>query len=74
MCVLVHLLLVLDLVVDGTAPWQRLTRLVARRAIMEHAYYASFGYQITSFFAISSRYGASLSSSRSSSHSRTGPR
>lgn len=30
---------------------------------MEHAYYASFGYQITSFFAISSRYGAPLSSS-----------
>ncbi|SCV68063.1 BQ2448_184 [Microbotryum intermedium] len=28
-------------------------------AIMEHAYYASFGYQITSFFAASSRYGAS---------------
>lgn len=27
---------------------------------MEHAYYASFGYQITSFFAISSRYGASF--------------
>lgn len=27
------------------------------RAIMEHAYYASFGYQITSFFASSSRYG-----------------
>lgn len=26
-------------------------------AIMEHAYYGSFGYQITSFFAISSRYG-----------------
>ncbi|CAI9725336.1 4-alpha-glucan-branching enzyme-like [Octopus vulgaris] len=26
-------------------------------AIMEHSYYASFGYQITSFFAISSRYG-----------------
>src|ERR1700744_3184292 len=26
-------------------------------AIMEHAYYASFGYQITSFFAPSSRYG-----------------
>lgn len=26
-------------------------------AVMEHAYYASFGYQITSFFAISSRYG-----------------
>ncbi|RKP09697.1 glycogen branching enzyme [Thamnocephalis sphaerospora] len=26
-------------------------------AIMEHAYYASFGYQVTSFFAISSRYG-----------------
>lgn len=26
-------------------------------AIMEHAYYASFGYQITNFFAISSRYG-----------------
>lgn len=26
-------------------------------AIMEHAYYASFGYQITSFFAISSRFG-----------------
>ncbi|CAO3630115.1 unnamed protein product [Cunninghamella blakesleeana] len=26
-------------------------------AIMEHAYYASFGYQVTSFFAPSSRYG-----------------
>ena len=26
-------------------------------AIMEHAYYASFGYQITSFYAASSRYG-----------------
>ncbi|SJL02291.1 probable 1,4-alpha-glucan-branching enzyme [Armillaria ostoyae] len=26
-------------------------------AIMEHAYYASFGYQVTSFFAISSRCG-----------------
>ncbi|KAF3941224.1 hypothetical protein ABW19_dt0206043 [Dactylella cylindrospora] len=26
-------------------------------AVMEHAYYASFGYQITSFFAVSSRYG-----------------
>lgn len=26
-------------------------------AIMEHAYYASFGYQVTSFFATSSRYG-----------------
>ncbi|THH12395.1 hypothetical protein EW145_g69 [Phellinidium pouzarii] len=26
-------------------------------AIMEHAYYASFGYQVTNFFAISSRYG-----------------
>lgn len=26
---------------------------------MEHAYYASFGYQITSFFASSSRYGRS---------------
>ncbi|OCK95538.1 glycoside hydrolase family 13 protein [Cenococcum geophilum 1.58] len=26
-------------------------------AIMEHAYYASFGYQINSFFAASSRYG-----------------
>jgi 1,4-alpha-glucan branching enzyme len=29
-------------------------------AIMEHAYYASFGYQVTSFFACSSRYGNSL--------------
>jgi 1,4-alpha-glucan branching enzyme len=29
-------------------------------AIMEHAYYASFGYQVTSFFAASSRYGMSL--------------
>ena len=27
-------------------------------AIMEHAYYASFGYQVTSFFAVSSRFGA----------------
>lgn len=26
-------------------------------AIMEHAYYGSFGYQVTSFFASSSRYG-----------------
>lgn len=26
-------------------------------AIMEHAYYASFGYQVTNFFAISSRFG-----------------
>ncbi|KAH8118474.1 glycoside hydrolase [Phellopilus nigrolimitatus] len=26
-------------------------------AAMEHAYYASFGYQVTSFFAVSSRYG-----------------
>jgi len=26
-------------------------------AIQEHAYYASFGYQVTSFFASSSRYG-----------------
>jgi 1,4-alpha-glucan branching enzyme len=26
-------------------------------AIMEHAYYASFGYQVTSFFAPSSRFG-----------------
>lgn len=34
------------------------TRLILLdRAIMEHAYYASFGYQITSFFASSSRYG-----------------
>lgn len=27
-------------------------------AVMEHAYYASFGYQVTSFFAASSRYGS----------------
>ncbi|CAF4611937.1 unnamed protein product [Rotaria sp. Silwood1] len=26
-------------------------------AIMEHSYYASFGYQVTNFFAASSRYG-----------------
>jgi 1,4-alpha-glucan branching enzyme len=26
-------------------------------ALVEHAYYASFGYQVTSFFAASSRYG-----------------
>lgn len=26
-------------------------------AVMEHAYYASFGYQVTSFFAVSSRFG-----------------
>ena len=30
---------------------------VQMMAIMEHAYYASFGYQVTSFFAVSSRYG-----------------
>ncbi len=28
-------------------------------AIMEHPYYASFGYQVTNFFAASSRYGKS---------------
>ena len=27
-------------------------------AVMEHAYYASFGYQISNFFAASSRYGS----------------
>ena len=27
-------------------------------AVMEHAYYASFGYQVNSFFAASSRYGS----------------
>lgn len=27
-------------------------------AIMEHAYYASFGYQVNNFFAASSRYGS----------------
>ncbi|KAI0005161.1 glycoside hydrolase superfamily [Russula compacta] len=27
-------------------------------AIMEHAYYASFGYQVTNFFAASSRFGS----------------
>ena len=26
-------------------------------AVMEHPYYASFGYQVSSFFAVSSRYG-----------------
>ncbi|CAK9300586.1 unnamed protein product, partial [Gordionus sp. m RMFG-2023] len=26
-------------------------------AVMEHAFYASFGYQVTSFFAVSSRFG-----------------
>ncbi|RDD42002.1 1,4-alpha-glucan-branching enzyme [Trichoplax sp. H2] len=26
-------------------------------AVMEHTYYASFGYQVTNFFAVSSRYG-----------------
>jgi 1,4-alpha-glucan branching enzyme len=26
-------------------------------AIMEHSYYASFGYQVTNFFAPSSRFG-----------------
>lgn len=38
---------------------------------MEHAYYASFGYQITSFFAASSRYGSSLARSLSQSRSLT---
>ncbi len=28
-------------------------------AVMEHPYYASFGYQVTSFFAASSRFGSS---------------
>lgn len=27
-------------------------------AVMEHAYYASFGYQVTNFFAVLSRYGS----------------
>ena len=27
-------------------------------AIMEHSYYASFGYHVTNFFAVSSRFGA----------------
>jgi 1,4-alpha-glucan branching enzyme len=26
-------------------------------AIMEHSYYGSFGYHVTNFFAVSSRYG-----------------
>lgn len=26
-------------------------------ALMEHAYYGSFGYHVTNFFAISSRFG-----------------
>ena len=26
-------------------------------AIMEHSYYASFGYHVTNFFAVSSRFG-----------------
>lgn len=30
---------------------------VQMMAVMEHAYYASFGYQVTSMFAVSSRYG-----------------
>ncbi|KAH9455857.1 hypothetical protein MJO28_005893 [Puccinia striiformis f. sp. tritici] len=30
---------------------------VQMMAVMEHAYYASFGYQITNFFCASSRYG-----------------
>ncbi|KAH9813335.1 family 13 glycoside hydrolase [Melampsora americana] len=30
---------------------------VQMMAVMEHAYYASFGYQITNFFCVSSRYG-----------------
>mgnify|MGYP003876691855 FL=1 len=29
-------------------------------AIMEHSYYASFGYHVTNFFAVSSRFGASV--------------
>ncbi|KAI9890128.1 MAG: alpha-1,4-glucan branching enzyme [Vezdaea aestivalis] len=31
--------------------------IIQMMAIMEHPYYASFGYQVTSFFAASSRYG-----------------
>jgi 1,4-alpha-glucan branching enzyme len=27
-------------------------------AVMEHAYYASFGYHVTNFFAPSSRFGS----------------
>ncbi len=26
-------------------------------AVMEHSYYPSFGYQVTNFFAVSSRFG-----------------
>ncbi|KAJ3933157.1 MAG: glycoside hydrolase family 13 protein [Lentinula lateritia] len=32
--------------------------IIQMMAVMEHAYYASFGYQVTNFFAASSRYGS----------------
>jgi 1,4-alpha-glucan branching enzyme len=35
-----------------------LERVLQLMAIMEHAYYGSFGYHVTNFFAVSSRFGS----------------
>lgn len=44
---------------DNVLPYIKATgyNCVELMAIQEHAYYASFGYQVTNFFATSSRYG-----------------
>lgn len=44
---------------DRTLPWIRASgyNAVQLMAVMEHPYYASFGYQVSNFFAPSSRFG-----------------
>lgn len=44
---------------DNVLPWIKKCgyNTIQLMAIMEHAYYASFGYHVTNFYAISSRFG-----------------